>query len=174
MVPSVGVLHRTIETEAAAIRTRMGTVNAGLRRVEFNEGTRLQIAWTTRQFDSAREFRQVVDDLHRNAGAAQGAAEAALAQFSRIRTLMARFTPLMLDEAFSKSDETFASQALAAFDEFGFQLIMAAPIRMAGVLEPFIGQAVLVEKRITPDGARSAAASATFGQLATRRTAQEN
>jgi uncharacterized protein YPO0396 len=245
MVPSVGVLHRTIETEAAAIRARMTTVNAGLRRVEFNEGTRLQIAWTTRQYDSAREFRKAVDDLHRHAGAAQGSPDAALAQFARIRALMARFTgddpdsarwrdtvldvrlsytfygreertdgttlhtyrntaagsggeqeklvafclaaalsyslgdaatsgeprfaPLMLDEAFSKSDETFASQALAAFDEFGFQLIMAAPIRMAGVLEPFIGQAVLVEKRVTPDGARSAAASATFGQLAARR-----
>ncbi len=38
-----------------------------------------------------------------------------------------RFAPLMLGEAFSKSDETSASQALAAFDEFGFQLIMAAP-----------------------------------------------
>jgi uncharacterized protein YPO0396 len=248
MVPSVGVLHRTIETEAAAIRTRMGTVNAGLRRVEFNEGTHLQIAWTARQFDSAKEFRQAVDDLHRHAGAAQGSPEAALAQFARIRALMARFTgedadsarwrdtvldvrlsytfygreerpdgttlhtyrntaagsggeqeklvafclaaalsyslgdaatggeprfaPLMLDEAFSKSDETFASQALAAFDEFGFQLIMAAPIRMAGVLEPFIGQAVLVEKRVTADGARSAAASATFGQLAARREAE--
>jgi uncharacterized protein YPO0396 len=244
MVPSVGVLHRTIETEAAAIRTRMATVNAGLGRAEFNEGTRLQIAWTARQFDSAKEFRQAVDDLHRNAGAAQGSPEVALEQFGRIRTLMARFTrddadsahwrdtvldvrlsytfygreerhdgttlhtyrntaagsggeqeklvafclaaalsyslgdvatggeprfaPLMLDEAFSKSDETFASQALAAFDEFGFQLIMAAPIRMAGVLEPFIGQAVLVEKRVTADGARSAAASATFGQLAAR------
>lgn len=80
----------------------------------------------------------------------------------------------MLDEAFSKSDETFASQALAAFDEFGFQLIMAAPIRMAGVLEPFIGQAVLVEKRVTPDGVRSAAASATFGQLAARRQTDDD
>lgn len=244
MVPSVGVLHRTIETESAAIRARMVTVNAGLRRAEFNQGTRLQIAWTARQFDSAKEFRQAVDDLHRHAGAAQGSAQAALEQFGRIRTLMARFTrddtdsarwretvldvrlsytfygreeghdgttvrtyrntaagsggeqeklvafclaaalsyslgdaatggeprfaPLMLDEAFSKSDETFAGQALAAFDEFGFQLIMAAPIRMAGVLEPFIGQAVLVEKRVTADGARSAAAVATFGQLARR------
>jgi uncharacterized protein YPO0396 len=83
-----------------------------------------------------------------------------------------RFAPLMLDEAFSKSDETFASQALAAFDEFGFQLIMAAPIRMSGVLEPFIGQAVLVEKRVRPDGARSNAASATFGELASRRQSE--
>ena len=82
-----------------------------------------------------------------------------------------RFAPLMLDEAFSKSDEHFAGQALAAFDQFGFQLLMAAPIRMSGIVEPFIGQAVLVEKRRTADGAHSNAASATFGELAARRDA---
>jgi hypothetical protein len=49
---------------------------------------------------------------------------------------------------------------------------MAAPIRMSGVLEPFIGQAILVEKRTTSDGARSNAASATFGDLAVRREAE--
>jgi uncharacterized protein YPO0396 len=78
------------------------------------------------------------------------------------------FAPLMLDEAFSKSDEAFSQQALAAFDEFGFQMIIAAPIRMAGILEPFIGQVVLVDKRVTADGARSNATSATFGELAPR------
>ncbi|MEU7778811.1 ATP-binding protein [Micromonospora parva] len=80
-----------------------------------------------------------------------------------------RFAPLMLDEAFSKSDETYAAQALAVFEEFGFQMIIAAPIRMSGIVEPFIGQAVLVEKRIMPDGAHSNAAYATFGDLAARR-----
>ncbi|MGX6604065.1 ATP-binding protein [Micromonosporaceae bacterium Da 78-11] len=80
-----------------------------------------------------------------------------------------RFAPLMLDEAFSKSDESYAAQALAVFEEFGFQMIIAAPIRMSGIVEPFIGQAVLVEKRIMPDGAHSNAAYATFGDLATRR-----
>ncbi|MEV6987479.1 SbcC/MukB-like Walker B domain-containing protein [Sphaerisporangium sp. NPDC051017] len=83
-----------------------------------------------------------------------------------------RFAPLMLDEAFSKSDETFSAQALSAFDEFGFQLLVAAPIRMSGVLEPFIGQAILIEKRLTPGGARSNAASATFGELAIQRFAE--
>jgi uncharacterized protein YPO0396 len=83
-----------------------------------------------------------------------------------------RFAPLMLDEAFSKSDETFSGQALAAFEEFGFQLLVAAPIRMSGVLEPFIGQVLLVEKRITAEGARSNATSATFGELAVRRAAE--
>jgi hypothetical protein len=42
----------------------------------------------------------------------------------------------------------------------------------SGVLEPFIGQAVLVEKRVRPDGARSNAASATFGELASRRQSE--
>jgi uncharacterized protein YPO0396 len=80
-----------------------------------------------------------------------------------------RFAPLMLDEAFSKSDETFSAQALAAFDGFGFQLLIAAPIRLSGIVEPYIGQAILVEKRLTADGAHSNAASATFGELAARR-----
>jgi uncharacterized protein YPO0396 len=69
----------------------------------------------------------------------------------------------------SKSDETFAAQALAVFEEFGFQMIIAAPIRMSGIVEPFIGQAVLVEKRMMLDGAHSNAAYATFGELAARR-----
>jgi uncharacterized protein YPO0396 len=249
MVPSVAVLQRAIEKESAAIRAQMGTVNDGLRRVEFNSGTRLQIAWTARQFPAAREFRQAVDDLYRHAAAVQESQDAAVAQFTRIRGLMARFTgtdpesghwrdtvldvrlsyvfygreedgggitvrtyrntasnsggeqeklvafclaaalsynlgdastsgeprfaPLMLDEAFSKSDETFSAQALAAFHEFGFQLIMVAPIRMAGILEPFIGQAVLVEKREFPGGIASASGSATFGELAARREAED-
>jgi uncharacterized protein YPO0396 len=83
-----------------------------------------------------------------------------------------RFAPLMLDEAFSKSDETFAGQALAVFEEFGFQLIIAAPIRMSGIVEPFIGQAILVEKRMTPEGAHSNVGYATFGELAARRDAE--
>jgi uncharacterized protein YPO0396 len=249
MVPSVSVLQRAIEKESAEIRTQMGTVNDGLRRVEFNAGTRLQIAWTARQFPAAAEFRKAVDDLFRNAAAVQASQDAAVAQFTRIRALMARFTgtdpeserwrdtvldvrlsyvfygreedtagvtvrtyrntasnsggeqeklvafclaaalsynlgdastsgeprfaPLMLDEAFSKSDETFSAQALAAFHEFGFQLIMVAPIRMAGILEPFIGQAILVEKREVPGGIASAAGAATFGELAARREAED-
>jgi len=248
MIPSVSILYRKIETATAEIRHRMGIVNLGLQRIEFNPGTRLQIACNTRRFDSVREFRQIVDDLLRHAHAARSDQREALNQFTRVRDLMRkltaddpeakrwcetvldvrlaftfygreedsegvtvhtyrntaagsggeqeklvafclaaavsynladdtsagqpRFAPLMLDEAFSKSDETYASQALAAFDEFGFQLLMAAPIRMSGVLEPFIGQAILVEKRVTPDGAHSNAASATFGELAIRREAE--
>jgi uncharacterized protein YPO0396 len=250
MIPSVSVLYRTIEQATAEIRRRIDLVNQGLRRIEFNQGTYLQIACVARQFESAKEFRRAVDDLLSHAPAARGNQKEALTQFTRVRDLMKRFTAddaeskrwretvldvrqsfafygreeddvgvtvhtyrntaagsggeqeklvafclaaalsynladeqsggrprfavLMLDEAFSKSDETYASQALAAFDEFGFQLLVAAPIRMSGVLEPFIGQAVLVEKRATPEGAHSNAASATFGELAVRRDAEND
>ncbi|MGW0443802.1 ATP-binding protein [Streptosporangium sandarakinum] len=247
MVPSVSVLYRTIETSIADIRRKVDMVNAGLRQVEFNSGTHLQIAYTAKQFEAVKEFRRIVDDLHRNAATTKGGRTDPLGQFRRVRDLMTRFTaddleskrwretvldvrlsfvfygreddgdgvavhtyrntaagsggeqeklvafclaaalsynladdasggrprfaPLMLDEAFSKSDETYAAQALAAFEEFGFQLLIAAPIRMSGVLEPFIGQAVLVEKRATADGVRSNAACATFGELAVRHAA---
>jgi hypothetical protein len=40
---------------------------------------------------------------------------------------------------------------------------------MAGIVEPFVGQAVLVEKRQLSDGPHSNAATATFGQFAARR-----
>ncbi|MBG0568718.1 ATP-binding protein [Actinoplanes aureus] len=245
MVPSIGLLQRAIEKATEEIRRRIDMVNAGLRRAEFNPGTHLQIAYKASQPTEVKDFRKAVDDLLRHAPAARRDASASIAQFRRVRDLMARFTgassearrwranvldvrtgytfygreedaagvtvftyhntasnsggeqeklvafclaaalsynladdesdgrprfaPLMLDEAFSKSDETYAAQALSVFEEFGFQMIIAAPIRMSGIVEPFIGQAVLVEKRMMPDGAHSNAAYATFGDLAARR-----
>jgi uncharacterized protein YPO0396 len=242
MVPSISVLQREIENASTEIRKRVAMVNEGLTRVEFNTGTRLQIAHRSQSADDARSFRGAVDTLLRHAPNARRDAEASRAQFKRVRQLMARFTadtvearqwrdnvldvrnsftfygreeriadatavatfsntsansggeqeklvafclaaalsynladgdgvpafaPLMLDEAFSKSDETFAAQALGVFHEFGFQLLIAAPIRMAGIVEPFIGQAVLVDKTDREDGPRSHAASAKFGALTT-------
>ncbi len=248
MVPSIGLLQRAIEQAAEEIKRRADMVNAGLRRAEFNPGTHLQIAYKASQLSEVKDFRKAVDELLSNAPAARRDPNASVAQFRRVRNLMARFTgtslearrwrgnvldvrnsytfygreetadgttvftyhntasnsggeqeklvafclaaalsynladeasdgrprfaPLMLDEAFSKSDETFAGQALAVFEEFGFQLIIAAPIRMSGIVEPFIGQAILVEKRMTPEGSHSNAAYATFGELAARRDAE--
>ena len=92
MVPSVSVVYRTIETAAAEIRRRADMVNVGLKRVEFNQGTHLQIAVNAHQFESVRQFRSAVDDLLKNAPAARATPQQALAQFTRVRDLMARFT----------------------------------------------------------------------------------
>lgn len=244
MVPSISLLHRTIENAANDIQARIDMVNAGLKRVEFDVGTHLQIVRKANEPAEAKEFRGKVDTLLRDAASARRDPTRLMHQFRRVRELMARFTstdtegrrwrsnvldvrnaftfygreentdgettktyrntasnsggeqeklvafclaaalsynladrdsdgrpafaPLMLDEAFSKSDEKYAQQALAAFEEFGFQLIMAAPIRMSGIVEPFIGQAVLVDKRVTTTEARSTAQTATFGELLAR------
>ncbi len=61
-----------------------------------------------------------------------------------------RLGSVMLDEAFSKSDETFTDQAMSAFTAFGFQLILAAPVRMAPVLAPYLGGLMLVKKAEDP------------------------
>ncbi|MGA6205456.1 ATP-binding protein [Nocardia testacea] len=245
MIPSISLLHGAIEKAANDIRTRIDMVNAGLERVEFDTGTHLQIVRKANEPAEAKEFRNTVDSLLKDAATSRGDHSRLIRQVHSIRELMARFTgtdtesrrwrdnvldvrtaftfygrevnaqgetakayrntasksggeqeklvafclaaalsynladrdsdgrptfaPLMLDEAFSKSDETYSQQALAAFEEFGFQLIMAAPIRMSGIVEPFIGQAVLVEKQVTASAASSTAQTATFGELLARR-----
>lgn len=247
MVPSIAQVQRSIDVAAQEIEKRVGWVNAGLRRVEFNDGTRLQIAYAANPSADVKEFQSAVDEILRNSANSRNDPEKQVTQFKRVKALMSRFTKddtvadrwrrnvldvrnrytfygreidadevtvhtyrntatnsggeqeklvafclaaalsynladpetdgrprfgtLMLDEAFSKSDENFSAQALSAFDEFGFQLVIAAPIRMSGIVEPYIGQAILVEKRDYPDGARSTGKSATFGELADRRFA---
>jgi uncharacterized protein YPO0396 len=56
------------------------------------------------------------------------------------------FAQLMLDEAFSKSDPQFASQALLAFRKFGFQLIIVATVQNATTIQPYIEGVVMVSK----------------------------
>lgn len=72
-----------------------------------------------------------------------------------------RFGTVMLDEAFSKSDEVFTDQAMSAFTAFGFQLVLAAPIRIAPVLEHYLGGIMLVRKREEP-GTRRIASEGFF------------
>lgn len=57
------------------------------------------------------------------------------------------FAQLMLDEAFSKSDPQFASQALQAFRKFGFQLVIVATVQNATTIQPYIDSVVMVSKR---------------------------
>ncbi|MGB3485900.1 MAG: SbcC/MukB-like Walker B domain-containing protein [Mycobacterium sp.] len=56
------------------------------------------------------------------------------------------FAQLMLDEAFSKSDPQFASQALQAFRKFGFQLVIVATVQNATTIQPYIDSVVMVSK----------------------------
>lgn len=54
------------------------------------------------------------------------------------------FCTVALDEAFSNADADFTKQAMGVFDKFGFQMLIANPLKAVQPLEPFIGGALYV------------------------------
>ncbi len=52
---------------------------------------------------------------------------------------------MVLDEAFDKADNEFTALAMNIFDNFGFQMVVATPLKSVMTLEPFIGGACFVE-----------------------------
>ena len=53
----------------------------------------------------------------------------------------------MLDEAFDKADAEFTTMAMRIFEAFGFQMIVATPLKSVMTMEPFIGSACFVHIR---------------------------
>ena len=51
---------------------------------------------------------------------------------------------MVLDEAFDKADAEFTTTAMNIFETFGFQMIVATPLKSVMTLEPFIGGACFV------------------------------
>jgi uncharacterized protein YPO0396 len=54
------------------------------------------------------------------------------------------FATVVLDEAFDKADAEFTTMAMNIFKTFGFQMIVATPLKSVMTLEPFIGGACFV------------------------------
>lgn len=54
------------------------------------------------------------------------------------------FSTVVLDEAFDKADAEFTTMAMNIFNTFGFQMIVATPLKSVMTLEPFIGGACFV------------------------------
>jgi uncharacterized protein YPO0396 len=55
------------------------------------------------------------------------------------------YASVVLDEAFDKADNEFTTLAMNIFVNFGFQMIVATPLKSVMTLEPFIGGACFVE-----------------------------
>ncbi len=55
------------------------------------------------------------------------------------------YAPVVLDEAFDKADNEFTALAMNIFASFGFQMIVATPLKSVMTLEPFIGGACFVD-----------------------------
>jgi uncharacterized protein YPO0396 len=56
-----------------------------------------------------------------------------------------RYAPVILDEAFDKADNEFTALAMRIFEGFGFQMVVATPLKSVMTLEPFIGGACFVD-----------------------------
>jgi uncharacterized protein YPO0396 len=68
-------------------------------------------------------------------------------QLSRSEDGIPTYAAVVLDEAFDKADHEFTAIAMNIFDEFGFQMIVATPIKSVMTLEAFIGGACFVDIR---------------------------
>ncbi|MCR2832047.1 hypothetical protein NR402_17525, partial [Acidithiobacillus ferrooxidans] len=55
------------------------------------------------------------------------------------------YAPVVLDEAFDKADNEFTALAMNIFTNFGFQMVVATPLKSVMTLEPFIGGACFVD-----------------------------
>jgi uncharacterized protein YPO0396 len=55
------------------------------------------------------------------------------------------YAPVVLDEAFDKADNEFTALAMHIFANFGFQMIVATPLKSVMTLEPFIGGACFID-----------------------------
>ncbi len=54
------------------------------------------------------------------------------------------YATVVLDEAFDKADSEFTTMAMNIFRTFGFQMVVATPLKSVMTLEPFIGGASFV------------------------------
>ncbi len=55
------------------------------------------------------------------------------------------YAPVVLDEAFDKADNEFTALAMNIFKNFGFQMIVATPLKSVMTLEPVIGGACFID-----------------------------
>jgi Uncharacterized protein conserved in bacteria len=55
------------------------------------------------------------------------------------------YAAVVLDEAFTKTDDEFTRTCMSIFTELGFQMIVATPIKSVMTLEEFVGGAVFVK-----------------------------
>lgn len=112
---------------------------------------RLHVEFIGREFD---EFEREVEVYRSGAGKSGGQREklattclaAALRyQLGGAEGDLPIYAAVVLDEAFGKADNEFTELAMKIFEKFGFQMIVATPLKSVMTLEPFIGGACFVD-----------------------------
>lgn len=111
---------------------------------------RQQVEFQVREFDAEGQEREVYNSgAGKSGGQRQKLAAACLAAALRYQLggqdrSVPRYATVVLDEAFDKADPQFTAAAMTIFTNFGFQTIIATPMRSVMTLEPFVGGAAVV------------------------------
>lgn len=133
------LLERLSSTEPADVRWRQQCLD-----------TRLHVQFVA----EARDADGKAVDYFTGAGGLSGGERQKLVVFclaAALRYQLARegenqpaYGLVVLDEAFDKTDPAFTRAGLDVFHAFGFQLLLATPLKMLQTLEDYVGGAALV------------------------------
>lgn len=127
--------------------------------------TRLHVEFEARELDRSGE----VLDIYRGSDGRSGGQRQRLVTFCLAAALRFQLTDradgeppygtVVLDEAFDKTDIHFTRAGLEVFRAFGFQLLLATPLKMLQTIEEYVGGAAVVSKSVTN---RSTVAAISF------------
>jgi uncharacterized protein YPO0396 len=121
---------------------------------------RQHVEFVARELDD--EFQREVEVYRSGAGKSGGQrqklAATCLAAALRYQLggqdrVLPSYSTVVLDEAFDKADAEFTAMAMNIFKTFGFQMIVATPLKSVMTLEPFIGGACFVHIKDRKDSA---------------------
>lgn len=154
-------LANTMSLDDAQAKARFQALKALINRLSSQQTA--DVNWRTLALDvrlhvefKAREFREDGSEVEvyrsgagKSGGQRQKLTATCLAAALRYQLggpgrLRPTFSTVFLDEAFDKADADFTEAAMKIFKAFGFQLIIATPIKSVMTIEPYVGGAIFV------------------------------
>jgi uncharacterized protein YPO0396 len=108
---------------------------------------RQHVEFLAKEYDEAGEIKDIYQSgAGKSGGQRQKLAATCLAAALRYQLAgtdrpLPQFCTVLMDEAFDKADSDFTAMTLNIFNTFGFQMLMATPMKAVRTLEPFVGGA---------------------------------
>ena len=158
-------LSRTLDGDALDAEQRFSRLRLLVMRLASQESAdrnwravvldvRQHVEFVAHEFDrvSDREIEVYRGGTNKSGGQRLKLASTCLAaalryQLAGDQRYLPQFSTVLLDEAFDRTDNDFTEAAMEIFRTFGFQMIIATPLKQVMTLEPFIAGATVVQIR---------------------------
>jgi uncharacterized protein YPO0396 len=158
------VLENSLTTSASEAAAKYDALHALVTRLgssSFADRTWRDLVLDVRKHVEFQGLERTADgsvvDIHTSGDGRSGGQRVKLVTFALAAALRYQLggqkavTPLygtvIIDEAFDKADAEFTEGSMRIFEQFGFQMILATPLKMVQTLSEFIGGAALVTIR---------------------------